>query len=68
MDMRSDPNMTPFMAVTAHWLENSSDGISLCTNLIGFHYVRGNHTGERLADTLLNVTDRLNITNKVSIE
>ena len=49
MDMWSDPNLSPFMAVTAHWIEakevSTPKGpqyeINLRSDLIGFHHVPG---------------------------
>ena len=72
MDIWSDPNHTPFMAVTAHWIESVSDGskttLKLCADLIGFQWVPGRHDGEHLdlAQEFLFITDRLNVTNNVS--
>ena len=67
--------MTSFMAVTAHWLEvieeqsgsGSHKKLKLRADLIGFHKIPGRHTGKHLAYCFLFITDRLNITNKVSI-
>jgi hypothetical protein len=74
-DVWTDPNMTSFMAVTAHWLEvieeQSGSGnhkkLRLRADLIGFHKIPGRHTGKHLAYCFLFITDRLNITEKVSI-
>ena len=70
MDIWSDPNRTPFMAITAHWIESVSDGskttLKLCADLIGFQQVHGCHVGEHLAQAFLFITDCLNITNNVS--
>lgn len=75
MDMWSDPNLVPYMAVTAHWIHamevltpaGKRYKLQLRTNLIGFHQVPGKHTGEHLAHTFIYITERLNITKKVSI-
>ena len=70
MDIWSDPNRTPFMAVTAHWIKSVSDGLKttlkLRADLIGFQWVPGCHDGEHLAQAHLFITDCLNITNNVS--
>jgi hypothetical protein len=63
------------MAVTAHWIEaveeNTSSGskkkLQLRSDLIGFHKLPGRHTGEHLAHCFIYITDRLNITGKVSV-
>lgn len=73
MDLWSDPNLAPFMAVTAHWIEmvqvHTMEGVryklTLRTDLIGFHHVPGRHTGEHLAQAFIVVLDQLNITAKV---
>lgn len=74
MDMWSDPNLTPFMAVTAHWIEakrittvnGSEDILTLRADLVGFQRVPGRHDGEHMAHAFLHVADRLKITHKVS--
>jgi hypothetical protein len=74
MDMWSDPNMSPFMAVTAHWIEGVEEetasgtklNLRLRSDLIGFKNLPGRHTGEHMAHAFLHITDRLKITNKVS--
>ena len=71
----SDPNQTSFMAVTAHWIEATDEKIStgvkkklrLRADLIGFHKLPGRHTGEHLAHCFLFITDRIQVTSKVSI-
>jgi hypothetical protein len=70
-DAWSDPNRTPFMAVTAHWIEalpataGSNPKLRLRADLIGFHRVPGRHTGVHFAECFVYLTNRLNITNKV---
>lgn len=73
MDMWTDSNLTPYMAVMAHWIEAqevmTAKGpiykLSLHADLIGFRRVPGQHTGEHLAGAFIHITDRLNITDKV---
>jgi hypothetical protein len=75
MDMWSDPNLSPFMAVTAHWIQSTTEDttegpklkLSLRADLIGFQRVPGRHDGEHLAHAFLHVLDRLDITKKVVI-
>ena len=58
-------NLTPFMAVTAHWIEGEEittpQGpqykLTLRADLIGFHRVPGRHNGEHLACAFLYVLD-----------
>ncbi len=73
MDMWSDPILTPFMAVTAHWVESATENmttgpqtqLTMQADLIGFHRVPGRHTGHHLAYAFLHVLDRIKITDKV---
>ena len=73
--MWSDPNLRPFMAVTAHWIEGRSvstpqgpqwHALSLRTELIGFLLVPGRHSGEHLAHALLYLLNRYDIISRVS--
>jgi hypothetical protein len=73
MDIWTDLNLKPYMAVTAHWLEQSTlhvsgrqqQKINLCADLIGFLHVSGGHSGERLAEVFLFILDRLKLAKKV---
>jgi hypothetical protein len=73
-DAWSDPNQTSFMAVTAHWIqaieEETPTGLKktlqLRADLIGFHKLPGRHVGEHLAHCFLFITDRIEVTSKVS--
>lgn len=72
-DLWSDSNLSPFMAVTAHWIETKEvstlDGpqleLKLRSDLIGFHRVPGHHDGEHLAQSFLYIIDRLSLAKKV---
>lgn len=76
MDMWSDTNLSPFMAVMAHWIESTTQQTSsgpqhilkLRADLIGFHRVPGHHDGEHLAHAFLHVTDRISVTSNVSCQ
>jgi hypothetical protein len=71
-DLWSDPNLTPFIAVTAHWIEpvfEETPTGKKCTlwlraDLVGFIRIPGQHTGEHLAHAFLYITDHLHITEK----
>ena len=75
MDLWSDKNLTPFMGVTAHWIQVTRDQnaggvnmiLTLRSDLIGFYNVPGSHTGVHLAHAFLHVLDRIDITHKVCI-
>ena len=67
-DIWTDFNLKPYMAVTAHWLEQPSlqqPKINLRVDLIGFIHIPGSHTGDRLAEVFLFVLDRLKLAKKV---
>jgi hypothetical protein len=73
MDLWSDRNKTPFMAVTCHWLQatliDTPAGpqytLTLQTDLIGFLRVPGHHDGEHLTTAFLYIIDRIGIASKV---
>jgi hypothetical protein len=64
--MWSDPNLMPFMAVTAHWIEaqvmdtphGSHRVLKMWADLVGF-------SGSHLATAFLHVVDCLGVANKV---
>ncbi|KAJ2921370.1 hypothetical protein H1R20_g15725, partial [Candolleomyces eurysporus] len=72
-DLWSDPNLRPFMAVTAHWIEaktvQTAEGpvtnLNLRADLIAFYNLPGRHTGKHLGTALLHVLDRLKIAGKI---
>ncbi|KAL4254558.1 Zinc finger BED domain-containing [Pleurotus pulmonarius] len=72
-DLWSDTNLSPFMAVTAHWIEGKSvptpNGdqyvLKLRSDLIGFHRVPGRHSGDHLAQAFIFITDRIQLTPKI---
>jgi hypothetical protein len=68
MDIWSDQNMRPYLAMTAHWIAtiDGSSALELKAALIAFHRLRGRHDGESLAQTVLQLLDRAGITVKVS--
>jgi hypothetical protein len=49
------------MAITAHWISNQANTVSLQSELIAFHCVPDRHTGEHLAEVFLNIFDRYQI-------
>lgn len=73
MDMWLDTNLTPFMAVTAHWIKTTTiqtpQGLQhilkLQADLISFQHVPGQHTGEHLAHVFLFVLKQIGIRSKV---
>jgi len=67
MDIWSDQNRQPFLAMTAHWIvkRGDTDALVLRAALIAFHCLSGRHDGMSLADTVLRLLDRAGITTKV---
>jgi hypothetical protein len=73
-DAWSDLNQVSFMAVTAHWIQaieqETPAGVNkklhLRADLIGFHKLPGQHSGEHLAHCFLFITDHIQVTSKVS--
>lgn len=73
MDLWTDSNLTPFMAVTAHWIQGIQKEtiggpkliLKLRSDLIGFQQVPGHHDGKHLAVAFIYITDRIGITHKV---
>lgn len=72
-DLWSDPNLTPFMAVTAHWIQatiistpqGSQYLLKLRADLIGFCRVPGHHDGEHLSHAFIHILERFRILRKV---
>jgi hypothetical protein len=68
MDLWTDPNLTPFMAVTAHYYARKSDGgIAYRSGLVAFHYTPGGHSGDELSQHLFKIFDDLEVLHKVSL-
>ena len=73
-DLWTDPNLSPFMAVTAHWIQTkvtqTPEGpqyeLKLRAELIGFHRVPGHHDSEHLCQAFLYIIDQLSIASVVS--
>jgi hypothetical protein len=72
-DMWSDPNRTPYMAITAHWIEGVTEEtvngpklvLKLRSDLVGFERVPGRHDGAHLGYAFLHVVDYLEVADKV---
>lgn len=68
-DVWSDQNLQPFLAMTAHWVAKveGTTALQLKTALIAFHRLRGRHDGKTLAETVMKLLDRAQITVKVRL-
>jgi hypothetical protein len=66
-DLWSDPDLRPYMAITAHWIElGNLNKLTLRAALVGFLYVPGKHTGHNLAQAFHLAIDSMKIETKVS--
>jgi hypothetical protein len=58
-DMKSNPNLDGFKAVTAHFMERNTDGeIVEAACMIAFRFVEGDHTGEHLGHIFFRNSER----------
>jgi len=69
MDIWSDQNCRPYLAITVHWIVKVGETAALRTKvaLIAFHHVRGSHDGMNLSKIVMDLLDRAGITVKVNI-
>ena len=66
MDLWTDQLRRPYLAMTAHWIAEVEDStLQLKSALIAFHRMRENHTGKKLAKTVVHLLDRAGVTVKV---
>jgi hypothetical protein len=73
MDIWTDTNLSPFMVVTAHWIEVTMEDtpnglqkiLKLWADLVRFYHMPGRHDVKHLAHAFILITDRLNITEMV---
>ena len=65
-DIWSSDARRPYLALTGHWIAEDTEtkSLSLRSALLGFHRLRGSHTGESLARTILYLLDRAGVTTK----
>lgn len=60
-DCWTSSNNLPFLGVTAHYIDSDW---TLKNTLLAFEYVDGEHSGERLASSLISLLDQFNISSK----
>ena len=67
MDMWSDQNLRPYLAMTAHWVAEveGTTALHLKSALIAFHRLHGRHDGKSLAKVVMQLLDRAGVTVKV---
>ena len=68
LDIWSDQNLRPYLAMTAHWIaiHEPTDTLKLKLALIAFHRLHCSHDGASLANVVIKLLDRAGITAKVS--
>lgn len=67
MDVWSTRRRQGYLALTGHWLVLEDDGrLVLKVALLGFHRLRGSHTGNRLARIVYMLLERAGILDKAS--
>lgn len=59
--------MNGYLALTAHWISSDNGRLALKAALIGFYHVKHRHSGVNIANTILDLLDRANITLKVRL-
>ena len=66
-DIWSDNNLMLYLAMTGHWISEdpTMKALHLECALVAFHWLRDHHTGKSLANTVLYLLDRMNVTDKV---
>ena len=64
-DIWSSATLMSYLAVTSHWIAREGNSLVLKAALIGFHRITKVHTGKNIADAILSLMDRANITSKV---
>ena len=65
-DLWSDPNLTGYMAVTAHYMKMDENGNLIQHNqLVAFQQVQGSHTGKNLAHYFFQIFKELGVLYKV---
>ena len=67
MDIWSDQLRRPYLAMTAHWIAETAGAstLELKSALIAFHHMHENHSGDKLAKTVMYLLDRAGVTVKV---
>ena len=69
MDMWSDQNLRPYLAMMAHWIAEveGTTALHLKSALIAFHCLRGRHNGKSLTKVIMQLLDRAGVTMKVRL-
>ena len=67
-DIWSDPQLWPFLCVTAHWIECREDHtLQLSAALIAFSHIPDSHTGSNIAKVTFSALKWADLIDKVGI-
>ena len=68
MDAWSNPNLTSFLGITAHYIVREEGGkhLVLQSGLLAFRHIKGSHTGKNLAGIMFEIICETGIVNRVS--
>lgn len=65
-DLWSDPNLTSYMAITAHYcIKDENGNLVVRSRLVAFRHVTGSHSGTNLAQHFMGVIQELGVLHKV---
>jgi hypothetical protein len=65
-DIWSDPQLRPFLAITAHWIQRLDDGtLLLRADLVAFSYIPDSHSGDNIAKAALKALEHGDLLKKV---
>jgi hypothetical protein len=56
-----DTTHASFLGVTGHWMEVTNGKWKLCAEVVGFHGVSGEHSGENLGQYFMRICERVGI-------
>jgi len=67
-DIWSDHNHQPYLCITAHWIakDATTGSLILKAALLAFHRLYGTHDGKSMAEAVIGLLDRADITANVS--
>lgn len=67
-DIWSDPNLTPFLAMTAHFCKRSKiGGLEVVNRLLAFRLVKGSHDGENIGKIMYDIIKDVGAHRKVCL-
>ncbi|KAN0135742.1 hypothetical protein V8E53_006633 [Lactarius tabidus] len=66
-DIWSNANLAAYLALTSHWISQDklTGHLTIKATLISFHCIKKRHTGVNIANTILELLDRADVTLKI---